>query len=67
VGKATNSTASVSYWDFEHADYTAINTYLNSIDWNDMFSSSITVEGCWNSIWSPYFISKQMTKGDLRH
>jgi len=21
VGKATNSTASVPYWDFEHADY----------------------------------------------
>ena len=49
VGKATNSTASVPYWDFEHADYTAINAYLNSIDWNDMFSSSVTVEGCWNS------------------
>ena len=29
--------------------YTAINTYLNSMDWSDMFSSSITVEGCWNS------------------
>jgi len=48
-GKATNSTASVPYWDFEHADYTAINAYLNSIDWNDMFSSSVNVDGCWNS------------------
>ena len=27
VGKATNSMASVPYWDFEHADYAAINTY----------------------------------------
>ena len=26
VGKPTNSTAS-PYWDFEHADYTAINAY----------------------------------------
>jgi len=49
VGKATNSTASVPYWDFEHAEYAAVNTYLKSIDWNDMFSNSITAEDCWNS------------------
>jgi len=49
VGKATNSTESVPCWDFEHADYAAINTYLNSTDWNDMFSSSTTVEGRCNS------------------
>ena len=44
VSPATNSTISAPYWDFEHADYAAINTYLNSINWNDMFSCRVTVK-----------------------
>jgi len=43
--KATNIMTSLPYWDFEHADY----AFLSNINWNDTFSSSITVEGCWNS------------------
>jgi len=34
---------SMSYFDFEHADYDAINEYLAVTDWNDIFSHSITV------------------------
>jgi len=49
--KAANLSVSLPYWDFEHADYmyASINAYLNNINLNYTFSSSITVEGCWNS------------------
>ena len=38
---------STSYFDFEHADYDAINEYLAVADWNDNFSHSVTVEYSW--------------------
>jgi len=38
---------SMSYFDFEHTDYDAINEYLAVTDWNDIFSHSITVEDSW--------------------
>jgi len=42
------SATSTSYFDFEHADYDAINEYLAAgTDWNDIFSHSITVEDSW--------------------
>ena len=47
--KATKITTSLPCWDFEHADFASINVFLSNINWNDTFSSSITVEGCWNS------------------
>jgi len=47
--KATKITTSLPCWDFEHADFASINAFLSNINWNDIFSSSITVEGCWNS------------------
>ena len=40
---------SLLYWDFEHGDYASINAFLSNINWNDIFSSSINVEGCWDS------------------
>ena len=49
VSAAIGSVGSVPYWDFERADYNAINSYLSTVDWNDIFSQSITVEGCWSS------------------
>lgn len=40
--------ASTSYFDFAHADYAAINLCLAAIDWNDIFSRSVTVEDSWS-------------------
>jgi len=32
------------YFDFAHADYTAINRCLAGYNWDEIFSNSITVE-----------------------
>jgi len=47
--KATKITTSLPNWEFEHEDYASINAFLSNINWNDTFSSSITVQDCWNS------------------
>jgi len=47
--KATKITMSLPYWDFEHGDYASINAFLSNMNWNGIFSSSINVEGCWDS------------------
>ena len=50
LAEDTGSSSSVPVWDFEHTDYAAINDYFSTIDWDDLFSHSISVEGCWKQI-----------------
>ena len=42
-----DSPESELYYDFAAADYSAINYYLNSFNWSEIFSRSFTVEDSW--------------------
>jgi len=42
-----DSDESELYYDFAAADYSAINRYLNSFNWSEIFSRSFTVEDYW--------------------
>ena len=45
---AVNSPEWVTYYDFVSADYNAINQYLSSLNWNEIFSHSINVDDSWS-------------------